>query len=139
VSAIDIVKALDEKISGGDLQKAADYIADDFRFVGASPETLGKQEALGVWQALRTAMPDFNHNMASLREAYNIVYATVEVTGTHSGTLTIPGGPQIAPTNRKFHNPLERIAITVRDGKATEWVVEQVPGGGVPGILGQLS
>jgi hypothetical protein len=139
VSAIDIAKALDAQISGGDLQKAGDYMAEDFAFVGVGPEPLGKQEALGVWGALRAAMPDFNHNMANVREAYNIVYATVEVTGTHTGTLAIPGGPQIPPTNRTFRNPLERIAITVRDGKATEWVVEQVPGGGVPGILAQLS
>lgn len=139
MSAIDIVKALDEQISGGDLQHAGDYMADDFKFVGVGPEPLGKQESLGVWGALRAAMPDFKHNMANFREAYNMVYATVEVTGTHTGTLAIPGGPQLAPTDRKFCNPLERIAITVRDDKVTEWVVEQVPGGGVPGILGQLN
>ncbi|MGA7271891.1 MAG: nuclear transport factor 2 family protein [Acidimicrobiia bacterium] len=139
MSAIDIVKALDEQISGGDLEKAGDYMADGFNFVGVGPEPLGKQETLGVWGALRAAMPDFNHNMSNFREAHNIVYGTVEVTGTHTGTLAIPGGPQLAPTNRKFRNPLERVAITVHDGKVTEWVVEQVPGGGVPGILGQLS
>lgn len=139
MSAIDIVKALDAQISGGDLQKAGDYMADDFRFVGVGPETLGKQESLGVWGSLRAAMPDFNHNMSNFREAYNIVYATVEVTGTHTGTLSVPNGPELAPTGRTFRNPVERIAITVRDGKAAEWVVEQVPGGGVPGILGQLS
>lgn len=139
MSAIDVVKALDEQISGGDLQKAGDYMAEDFRFVGVGPEPLDKKGALQVWGALRAAMPNFSHNMANLREAYNIVYATVEVSGTHTGTLAIPGGPELAPTNREFHNPMERIAITVRDGRASEWVVEQVPGGGVPGIVGQLS
>lgn len=139
MSALDIVKALDEQISGGDLGKAGDYMADDFKFVGVGPVPLGKQESLGVWGALRAAMPDFNHNLSNFREAYNIVYATVEVTGTHTGTFAIPDGPQLAPTNRKLRNPVERVAIKVRDGKATEWDVEQVPGGGLSGILGQLS
>ena len=41
-------------------------------------------------------------------------------------------------SGRKLKNPVERIAITVRNGKVTEWTVEQVPGGGLAGVLGQL-
>ncbi len=139
MSALDIVKALDEQISGGDLSKARDYLADDFKFVGVAPQPLGKDEAMGIWTTIRAALPDFSHNMANYREAYNIVYATVEVSGTHTGNFNVPHGPTLAPTGRKLHNPVERVAITVRDGKATEWVVEGVPGGGLTGILGQLS
>jgi hypothetical protein len=139
MSAIDIVKALDGQLSGGDLRKAGDYLADDFKFVGVGPEPLGKEESLGMWRSIRAALPDFNHNMANFREAYNLVYATVEVTGTHTGTFAVPGGPQLAPTNHKLRNPVERVAITVRKGKVSEWAVEHVPGGGLSGILGQLS
>ena len=83
-------------------------------------------------------MPDFNHNMRNLREASNIVYGTVEVTGTHTGTLAIPHGPTLAATGRRFQNPLERIAISVRNGKVSQWAVEAVPGGGLAGVTGQL-
>lgn len=139
MSALDIVTKLDKEISGGELAKAAAYLAEDFRFVGVSPQPLNKAEALGVWATIRAALPDFSHNMRSLREASNIVYATVEAGGTHTGTLSIPNGPTVPATQRKWKNPLERIAITVRDGKVKEWAVESVPGGGMAGLLGQLT
>ncbi len=137
--ALDLVMKLDKEISGGDLTKAAEYLADDFKFVGVAPEPLNKDQALGLWATARAGLPDFNHNLRNLREARNIVYATVEVTGTHTGTLAVPHGPTLPATQRRLQNPLERIAVTVRNGKVTEWNVERVPGGGVSGILGQLS
>ncbi|HTQ03623.1 MAG TPA: nuclear transport factor 2 family protein [Polyangiaceae bacterium] len=139
MNPIDVVKKLNQEICGGDLGRAAEYMADGFRFVGAQPAPLGKGETLGVWTAMRTALPDFNHNLRDLREAGNIVYGVVEVTGTHEGSLVVPHGPTLAATGRKLRNPAERVAITVRDGKVTEWAIEQVPGGGVAGVLGQLS
>jgi hypothetical protein len=139
MNALDIVTKLDKEICGGDLAKAATYLADDFRFVGVGPQPLNKDEALGVWATIRAALPDFNHNMRSLRAASSIVYATVEAGGTHTGTLSIPNGPTVPATHRKWQNPLERIAITVRDGKVKEWAVEAVPGGGMSGLLGQLA
>lgn len=139
MNPINVVMSLDKEISGGDLAKAADFMADDFKFVGVGPEPFGKDQTLGVWATLRAGVPDFNHNLRNLREAGNIVYGTVEVTGTHTGTLSIPHGPTLSPTGRHLQNPLERVAITVRDGKAVEWTVESVPGGGVAGIIGQLS
>ena len=138
MGALDVVKKLEKEISGGDLKKAAEYLAEDFRFVGVGPQALGREEALGVWTTLRAALPDFDHNLRDLREAANIVYGVVEVTGNHTGTLAIPHGPTLPATGRKLQNPRERVAITVRNGKVTEWSVEQVPGGGLSGILGQL-
>ena len=138
MSAINLVKSLEKEISGGDLTKAAEYLADDFQFVGVGPEALGKDQALGVWATLRAGLPDFNHNLSDLREAANIVYGTVEVTGTHTGTLAIPHGPTLSPTKRRLQNPKERVAITVKNNKVIQWAVEQVPGGGISGVLGQL-
>jgi hypothetical protein len=139
MNALELAVNLDKEISGGDLAKAAHYLADDFQFVGVGPEPLNKDQALGVWATIRAALPDFNHNLRNTREAGNIVYATVEVTGTHTGTLSIPHGPTLSPTRRRWQNPLERIAITIKDGKVKQWAVEQVPGGGLAGLLGQLS
>jgi hypothetical protein len=45
----------------------------------------------------------------------------------------------VPATQRAWKNPLERIAITVRAGKVKEWAVESVPGGGLAGLLGQLT
>jgi hypothetical protein len=139
MNALDIVTKLDKEICGGELAKAAAYLADDFRFVGVGPQPLNKAEALGVWATIRAALPDFSHNMRVVREASSIVYATVEAGGTHTGTLSIPNGPTVPATQRTWKNPLERIAITVRDGKVKEWSVEGVPCGGMAGLLGQLT
>lgn len=139
MGALDTVKALDKEISGGDVTKIAGYLADDFKFVGVAPVPLDRDHAVEMWTAIRTAMPDFNQNMSNHREANAMVYATVEVSGTHSGPLQVPGSPTLPPTGRRFRNPVERIAITVRNGKVAELAVEQVPGGGISGILGQLS
>jgi ketosteroid isomerase-like protein len=134
-----VLMNLDKEISGGDLSKAGQYMSDDFKFTGDGPQPFNKDETLGVWATLRAAMPDFKHNLTAVRESGSIVYGTVEMTGTHTGTLSIPHGPTLRATGRAFRNPVERIAITVRNGKVSEWAVEQVPGGGLAGILGQLS
>ena len=69
MNALDIVTKLDKEICGGELAKAAAYLADDFRFVGVAPQPLNKAEALGVWATIRAALPDFSHNMRVVREA----------------------------------------------------------------------
>src|SRR4051812_18376122 len=75
MSALDIVTKLDKEICGGELAKAAAYLADDFRFVGVGPQPLNKAEALGVWATIRAGLPDFSHNMRVVRESSNMVYA----------------------------------------------------------------
>ncbi len=139
MNPINVLMSLEKEISGGDLAKAAAYMAEDFKFVGVGPEALNKDQTLGVWATLRAALPDFNHNLRNLREAGNVVYGTVEVTGTHTGTFAMPHGPTLPATGRRFQNPLERVAITIKNGKVAQWMVESVPGGGLSGVLGQLS
>jgi ketosteroid isomerase-like protein len=139
MNTLDIVTKLDKEICGGDLGRAAELLADDFQFVGVAPTPLGKAEAIGLWSSIRAGLPNFNHNMRDLRAAGSIVYAVVEVTGTHQGALAIPHGPTLPATGRTWKNPSERIAITVRNGKVAQWSVEQVPGGGAAGLIAQLS
>ena len=139
MNAREIVLMADKEISGGDLGKAAGFLSEDFRFVGVAPQPLNKDQTLGVWATLRAGLPDFSHNLRLVRDAGNLVYATVEASGTHTSTLAIPHGPTLPATGRRWQNPEERIAITVREGKIAEWIVEAVPGGGLAGLVGQLS
>ena len=96
MNTIDLVTKLDKEICGGDLGRAAELLSDDFQFVGVAPKPLTKGEALGLWSAIRAGLPDFNHNLRDARVAGNIVYAVVEVTGTHQGALVVPHGPRRA-------------------------------------------
>jgi len=139
MNARELVLKADKEISGGDLTKVGGYLAEDFQFVGVAPQPLNKDQTLGVWATIRAGLPDFNHNLHVVRDTGNIVYATVEASGTHTGTLSIPHGPTLPATGRTWQNPVERIAVTVRDGKIAAWTVESVPGGGMAGLLGQLS
>lgn len=139
MSSAETLKALDALISGGDLRRAGDFLTDDFQFVGVRPQPLGKAEALGVWTTLRAALPDFNHNLRDVRASGNIVYGVVEVTGTQTGTLNVPNGPTIPATGRQVRNPAERVAVTVRGGAVCRWEIEHVPGGGLEGLLAQIS
>jgi len=138
MNAINVLINLEKEISGGDLAKAAQYMSEDFQF-GDGTAKFNKDQTLGIWATMRAGLPDFNHNLRNLREANDVVFGTVEVTGTHTGTLAIPHGPTLSATGRRLQNPQERVAITVKNGKVTQWMVESVPGGGVNGILGQLS
>jgi predicted ester cyclase len=125
-------------ISGGDLQKAGEYMADDFVFAGATPQPLGKDAVLGFWAGVRQAFPDFDHNVEDLVERDGKLYGTVAVSGTHLGDLNVPGLPTIPPTGKKVQLPRERIELSYRGDLFTEWLVEEVPNGGIKGILSQI-
>lgn len=139
MSITERFQAMDKEIiGGGDLAKAGEYMADDFVFAGATPQPLDKQSALGFWAGVRTAFPDFKHNTSDFEERDGKLFATVAVSGTHLGDLNIPGLPAIPPTGKKVQLPRERIELSYRGDLFTEWLVEEVPNGGIRGILGQI-
>ena len=113
-------------------------IADDFTLSGAVPQTLGKQEFMGFMQAMLTAFPDFKFNETLREEGADKVIITQHITGTHTGTLALPGMPPIPATGKKFALPEEHQVFTIKDGKFVKSEGEVVPGGGVMGMLAQL-
>ena len=86
------------------------------------------------------AIPNWKFNASNLKTQGNSLTGTVQVTGTHSATLTpiMPGMPAVPATGKKVSLPSEPFTITIRNDKIASFDVAQVAGGGVPGIMAQI-
>lgn len=132
----DVYSSLEERQS----THALSLLSEDFVFSGATPMPLNKHQWVGVIDALTAAMPDFSFDYKLVKVNGNDVVGTVELTGTQTAELALPmpGIPHVPPTGKKVHLPKEGVELTVRNGQITSLKVENLPTGGVPGILKQL-
>lgn len=136
----ETVKAVVNAIEAQDWARAASYLTADYTFSGAVPQPISGEQWLGIHRALSAALANFRFNLSNLKEEGSHVTGTVQITGTHTGELRlpIPGIPAIPATGKQVNNAEEPITVTFRDDKIADWHVEQVPQGGLPGILSQL-
>jgi len=135
-----ITKQVLQAIENQDFTAARALLSDDFKFSGAVPVPIGPDEWLGVHKALAAAMPDFSFHYQPKGGDENNAKGTVQVGGTHNGTLSlpIPGTPTIPATGKKILNPVEHVSAKEENGKLTEYVVEHLADGGVVGIISQM-
>ena len=116
----------------------ASLVAEDFVITGATPQPLNKEAFIGLMHATLTAMPDWAFNASGFEEDGDTVTLKSRITGTHTGPLELPGMPPIPATGKKVALPEETQIYTLRDGKLVKLQVEDVPGGGIPGMLQQI-
>jgi predicted ester cyclase len=139
MSAIDTVQAAIPALESGDPLTIASLLTEDFTFSGPVPQPLGKAEFLRLAQTLKAAIPDWAFHASDFQAAGDQVQFTVQITGTHTGTLAaIPGVPPVPPTGKSIQLPAERQRVTVRGQQISRYDVEPTPGGGVPGIYAQV-
>ena len=140
MNAAELVQEVYSSLEQKDAERALSLLADDFAFSGATPVPLNKHEWVGVVSALTAAMPDFSFGYRLSKEEGSKVEGTVNLTGTQSNELVLPmpGVPRVAATGRKVALPREKVELDTRDGQITLLKVENLPNGGVPGILQQL-
>ena len=138
MSATTIVQTGMKAWENRDEDTLASLIADDFVMTGATPQALNKEAFVGLMHATLTAMPDWAFNVSSYAEEGNTVIVKSHITGTQTGPLELPGMPPIPATGIKVALPEETQTYIVRDGKLASLHVEDVPGGGIPGMLSQL-
>ncbi len=131
-----VLKAIEDQ----DWALAGSLLAEDFKFSGATPQPIGAAEWLGVHQALAKAMPDLRFNYVATGGDDGTAEGSVQLNGTNTGELAlpIPGLPRIPATGRKITNPKEHVRVKARGDKLINYEVEQVPNGGVLGILTQM-
>ena len=134
----DLVKTMLKDLETGNARKSARYYAVDFIFSGPVPEPLNKDQFLDLMTAMTQSLPDWAFNVTSVQEKGSKVSVKVQITGTHKGTLAVPGLPTVAPTGKRVKLPAETLDITEEGDKITEFRVDVPPGGGVPGIYQQL-
>src|SRR5260370_11195297 len=99
----DFMEALETK----QFEKAATYLADDFRFIGWSPLPLNKDQFIKVSSELAYGMPNLSYNFHDLHEVDALAEegirerAAIRVTGTQVNEfvlvpLGLPPIPQMA-------------------------------------------
>ena len=135
-----IAQAFADAFNSGDLEKVADYLAEDFQFSGPTPQPLGAAEWLGMTRALQAAFPDIQYNLRILSVEGDKVVTTTQVSGTHTGELDLtPMGLGVIPaTGKSFSNPEERGEAVIEGGKIKAIRVEAAEGSGLEGILRQI-
>jgi predicted ester cyclase len=138
MTRIDTVKDLLRGLSHFSPESAGKHLTDDFTFSGPVPETIGKREYLDIHSQLKRAFPDWQFNVSNLSEKGNTVSGSVQVTATHTGTLTLPGLPPVEATGKLVKIPSEGFTCTFKGDKIAEFSVEKVRGGGLSGIFQQL-
>ncbi len=106
---------------------------------GVLPEAIPVTQAMGMVNALVTAMPDLSFDIE--QTTVNGDQATVRVrwSGTQSGPLSLPlpGMPTLPPTGKKV-SVKDAYVLTVRDDKVSHMHVESPADGGIPAALEQL-
>ena len=140
MSKVDTVKAFSEALEARDFNRAASYLADDFVFAGPVPQPIGKQEFLAVQSAFEDAFQDWSFNSHDEVEQGDKVVAAVQITGTHTHDLVLPmpGMPTIPATGKRVSLPEEHLTFTFKGDKIASLTSDNVPGGGVPGVLAQI-
>src|SRR5215831_12892759 len=136
----ETVQAFSTALEAHDFEKAASYLSDDFVLSGPIPQPLGKHEFIAVQTAFENAFQDWSFNSHDEVEQGDKVVAAVQITGTHTHDLVLPmpGMPPIPATGKRVSLPQERITFTFKGDKIAGLTSDNVPGGGVPGVLAQI-
>ena len=136
----ETVQALLVAVQKADFEQAKSMLADDFQFSGPVPATINKDAWLGMSSSLKTAFPDLDYHFRVIGTDGDIVRATSQLSGTHSGSFDLTGMNMglIPATGKTFAASLEKTRITVKENKITAWAVEPTQGAGLEAILKQL-
>jgi predicted ester cyclase len=139
MSGIDVVKAGIAAWCAADWDAFATLLTDDFAVSTASGGTISRQDFTDYGRALLIAFPDLAFNARDFREEGDTVYATIEETGTHTGTLAaVPGVAPVAATGKHVKNPPEHHVYTIRGAQCSHLALVVPPDGGIAGIYAQV-
>ena len=136
----EIVQSLMDSIQKGDFKSAKTLLADDFQFSGPIPQPVNREAWLGMSASLKTAFPDLDYHFKVIGAEGDVVRATMQLSGTHSGSFdlrTMDMGV-IPATNKNFSAKPEKAKVTVKENKITAWFVEPTQGADLKSILDQL-
>jgi predicted ester cyclase len=138
MSNLEIVQSGMKAWEADDANTLSPLIAEDFVLSGPTPQPLGKAEFISFMHIMLAALPDFAFNISRFEENGDSVIAYSHITGTHTGTLALPGLPVIPATGKKIALPQEKQTYTIKDGKLQSLVTDARPDAGIPGMLAQL-
>jgi hypothetical protein len=130
MSNSEIIKAARAVFDAGDLQRYADFLAEDFQWVGSFPKPLNKKSTLVLLTALKTGIPDLSLNFCFVAEmSENTVRGTIAPSGTHTAPLVLPGVAPLSPTGKSFAATRQLIEYTFVNGKISRFEIGESEGG----------
>ncbi len=139
MNAAAIVQMAVRAIESHDIQVLSTLVADDFEFpLPGGIAQLHKNDYIGLMSVLVQAMPDLAFNVRHVEVQGNKVRLTTRWTGTQLGPLTLPGLSPFQPTGRRIALPETLDEYTVSNDSIVSLWIEDVPGGGITGLLAQL-
>lgn len=114
---INLVRALHDAFTAGNLAKATALVADDFEWkIVAFGMTLNGHDGFRQgFEAFANPFPGAQLNYKNVVDKDGQVVVEYDFVGTHTGTLMTPTGP-IPPTGRPVHLPGIEV-YRLRDGK----------------------
>ncbi len=144
--AAEIVTAFMEALEAKEFDKAATYLSDDFQFTGSTPRPLNKDQFIRLSSELAEGMPNLSYHFHDLQEVDELQgvgsreRATIQITGTqvNSFELVPLSLPLIPETGLPVSLPEVHWEYLIKGDTITAIDVEQVPGGGIYGMLQQL-
>jgi len=123
----EIVSSFWSAFEAGRIDEAIrDHLADDCEIVMPGSPPLRSAPAIrGMFEAYRTAFPDFAHRTLHAIESGDTYAAETRYTGTHRGALATPSGV-IAPTGREVRWQSADV-VRMQAGKIVSWHVYHDP------------
>ena len=100
----ETVQALLDSVQKGDFEHAKTMLADDFQFSGPLPEPIDREAWVGMNTRLQAAFPDLEYHFKVIVADGDVVRATMQLTGTHSGSFDLTNMDMgvIPATNKNF-------------------------------------
>jgi len=142
MSARETVKTFMTALQSDDMETAANAMADDFTFHGWTRHPLDKGQFLALQSRLLAAMLDFSYNLSDVHKEKSGHGATafISITGTHTNALDLPlpGFLPIEATGLAIALPQAHAYYKFEGDKIREMSVEDVPGGGLMGLIQQV-
>ncbi|HZT98010.1 MAG TPA: hypothetical protein VFA10_00010 [Ktedonobacteraceae bacterium] len=146
MSAIETVKAFMTALEANDRKTAANYLSNDFAFIGWTPRPLNKDDFLTVMGGLKAGMPGLVFNLHDLREESNAivgtitVYGSIQVVGHQTNAFNLPplSLPPIPQMDGNVSLPTEQVEYRIENNQIVRWSVQRIQGGGIEGMLHQF-
>jgi hypothetical protein len=140
LSTVETVNALVTALQSGDLELAASLLSEDCVVSGFAPEPLKRAKFLALQSQLLAAMPDFSYNLSQIDAEGKNAHALITITGTNTNNLELPefGLQSIPATGLQIVLPQVPCSWRVRHEAVVKIDMEEVPGGGLTGLLQQI-
>lgn len=136
---VNTLKGLLRAIEDANVEKATNFLAENFVFEGPIPQPLNKEQFTGFLHTMAKAFSDFRYNESDFSEEGDVLTYSLRITGKHTGELALPEMDPIPATHKSFELPTEKSSATVSGNKVSHLSADASEGGGVSGIIKQIT